>query len=70
MQWGKREAPNNQGKTIFPIAFPNKCLQVMINQYGSAAAQPSNEQYVQDKDNAGFTRGMNTWSFYWVAFGY
>ena len=70
MQWGKREAPNNQGKTIFPIAFPNKCLHIMINQYGSAAAQPSNEQYVQDRDNAGFTRGMNTWSFYWVAFGY
>lgn len=70
VQWGKREAPNNQGKTIFPIAFPNKCLHIMINQYGSAAAQPSNEQYVQDKDNAGFTRGMNTWSFYWVAFGY
>lgn len=71
MQWGKREVPNNQGKTIFPIAFPNKCLHIMINQYGSAAAaQPSNEQYVQDKDNAGFTRGMNTWSFYWVAFGY
>lgn len=70
MQWGKREAPNNQGKTIFPIAFPNKCLHVIINQYGSAAAQPSNEQYVQDKDNAGFTRGMNTWSFYWIAFGY
>jgi len=70
MQWGKRETPNNQGKTIFPIAFPNKCLHIMINQYGSAAAQPSNEQYVTDKDNAGFTRGMNTWSFYWVAFGY
>lgn len=71
MQWGKREAPNNTGKTIFPIAFPNKCLHIMINQYGSAAAaQPSNEQYVQDRDNAGFTRGMNTWSFYWVAFGY
>lgn len=70
LQWGKREAPNNQGKTIFPIAFPNKCLHIMINQYGSAAAQPSNEQYVQDRDNAGFTRGMNTWSFYWVAFGY
>lgn len=70
IQWGKREAPNNQGKTIFPIVFPQKCLHVMINQYGSAAAQPSNEQYVQDRDNAGFTRGMNTWSFYWVAFGY
>ena len=70
LQWGKREAPNNQGKTIFPIAFPNKCLHIMINQYGSSAAQPSNEQYVQDRDNAGFTRGMNTWSFYWVAFGY
>lgn len=70
IQWGKREAPNNSGKTIFPIAFPNKCLQVMINQYGSAAAQPSNEQYVDNKDNTGFTRGMNTWSFYWVAFGY
>lgn len=70
IQWGKREAPNNSGKTIFPIAFPNKCLHIMINQYGSAAAQPSNEQYVQDRDNAGFTRSMNTWSFYWVAFGY
>ena len=70
IQWGKRETPNNQGKTIFPIAFPNKCLHIMINQYGSASAQPSNEQYVQDRDNAGFTRGMNTWSFYWVAFGY
>lgn len=70
IQWGKREAPNNQGKTIFPIVFPQKCLHVMINQYGSASAQPSNEQYVQDRDNAGFTRGMNTWSFYWVAFGY
>lgn len=70
MQWGKREVPNNQGKTIFPIVFPQKCLHVMINQYGSASAQPSNEQYVQDRDNAGFTRGMNTWSFYWVAFGY
>ena len=70
MQWGKREVPNNKGKTIFPIVFPQKCLHVMINQYGSASAQPSNEQYVQDRDNAGFTRGMNTWSFYWVAFGY
>ena len=70
MQWGKREAPNNSGKTIFPIAFPNKCLHVMLTQYGSGYAQPTNEQYVQDKDNAGFTRGMNTWSFYWVAFGY
>ena len=70
MQWGKREVPNNTGKTLFPIAFPNKCLHVMVNQFGSAAAQPSNEQYVQDRDNAGFTRGMNTWSFYWVAFGY
>lgn len=70
IQWGEREAPNNSGKTIFPIAFPQKCLHVMINQYGSAAAQPINEQYVESKDNAGFTRGMNTWSFYWVAFGY
>ena len=70
MQWGKREAPNSAGKTIFPIAFPHKCLHVMINQFGSAAAQATNEQYVQDKDNAGFTRLMNTWSFYWVAFGY
>ena len=70
MQWGKREAPNSSGKTIFPIAFPNKCLHVMINQFGSAAAQATNEQYVQNKDNAGFTRLMNTWSFYWVAFGY
>ena len=70
VQWGKREAPNNGGKTIFPIAFPNKCLHVMINQYGSDYAQPSNEQYVANKDNAGFTRIMNTWSFYWVAFGY
>lgn len=70
VQWGKREAPNNGGKTIFPIAFPNKCLHVMINQYGSDYAQPSNEQYVANKDNAGFNRGMNTWSFYWIAFGY
>lgn len=70
IQWGKREAPNNSGKTIFPIAFPKKCLHIIINQYGSAAAQPTNEQYVLDKDNAGFTRGMNTWSFYWIAFGY
>ena len=70
VQWGKREAPNNGGKTIFPIAFPNKCLHVMINQYGSDYAQPSNEQYVANKDNAGFTRILNTWSFYWVAFGY
>lgn len=70
VQWGKREAPNNSGKTIFPIAFPHKCFHVMVNQYGSAAAQPTNEQYVQDKDNAGFTRLMNTWSFSWVAFGY
>lgn len=70
IQWGKREAPNNAGKTIFPIAFPNKCLHVMITQYGSDYAQPSNEQYVANKDNAGFTRLMNTWSFYWVAFGY
>ena len=70
IQWGKREVPNNQGKTIFPIAFPHKCLHVMINQYGSDYAQPSNEQYVHDKDNAGFTRGVNIWSFYWVAFGY
>ena len=70
IQWGKREAPNNKGKTIFPIAFPEKCLHIIINQYGSAAAQPTNEQYVLDKDNAGFTRGMNTWSFYWIAFGY
>lgn len=70
VQWGKRETPNNSGKTIFPIAFPNKCLHAMINQYGSDYAQPSNEQYVASKDNAGFTRIMNTWSFYWVAFGY
>ena len=70
IQWGKREAPNSSGKTIFPIAFPNKCLHVMINQFGSAAAQATNEQYVQNKDNTGFTRLMNTWSFYWVAFGY
>lgn len=70
VQWGKKEAPNSSGKTIFPIAFPNKCLHVMINQFGSAAAQATNEQYVQNKDNAGFTRLMNTWSFYWVAFGY
>lgn len=70
IQWGQREAPNNNGKTIFPIAFPNKCLHVMVSQYGSGYAQPTNEQYVPDKDNAGFTRGMNTWSFYWVAFGY
>lgn len=70
MQWGKREAPNSAGKTIFPIAFPNKCLHVMICQFGSAAAQATNEQYVQNKDNTGFTRLMNTWSFYWVAFGY
>lgn len=70
IQWGKREAPNNRGKTIFPIAFPHKCFHVIVNQYGSAAAQPTNEQYVQDKDNAGFTRLMNTWSFSWVAFGY
>lgn len=70
IQWGKREAPNNAGKTIFPIAFPNKCLHVMITQYGSDYAQPSNEQYVTNKDNAGFTRILNTWSFYWVAFGY
>lgn len=70
MQWGKREAPNNQGKTIFPIAFPNKCLHVMITQYGSDYAQPSNEQYVENKDNAGFTRIMNSWHFYWIAFGY
>lgn len=70
MQWGKREAPNSAGKTIFPIAFPHKCLHVMINQFGSAAAQATNEQYVDNKDNTGFTRLMNTWSFYWVAFGY
>lgn len=70
MQWGKREAPNSAGKTIFPIAFPNKCLHVMICQFGSAAAQATNEQYVQNKDNTGFTRLINTWSFYWVAFGY
>lgn len=70
IQWGKREAPNNGGKTIFPIAFPNKCLHVMISQYGSDYAQPSNEQYVANKDNAGFTRILNTWSFCWVAFGY
>lgn len=70
MQWGKREAPNSSGKTIFPIAFPHKCLHVMINQFGSAAAQATNEQYVDNKDNTGFTRLMNTWSFYWVAFGY
>ena len=70
IQWGKREAPNNGGKTIFPIAFPNKCLHVMISQYGSDYAQPSNEQYAANKDNAGFTRILNTWSFCWVAFGY
>ena len=70
IQWGKREAPNNSGKTIFPIAFPHKCLHVMVSQYGSGYAQPINEQYVLDKDNAGFNRGMNTWSFYWIAFGY
>lgn len=70
IQWGKRETPNNQGKTIFPIAFPHKCLHVMIIQYGSDYAQPSNEQYVANKDNAGFTRIMNSWHFYWIAFGY
>lgn len=70
IQWGKREAPNNKGKTIFPIAFPNKCLHVMIIQYGSGYAQPTNEQYVQDKDNAGFIRMLDIWSFYWTAFGY
>ena len=70
VQWGKREAPNNQGKTIFPIAFPHKCLHVMISQYGSDYAQPTNEQYIASTDNAGFTRAKNTWSFYWVAFGY
>lgn len=70
VQWGKREAPNNSGKTIFPIAFPHKCLHVMVSQYGSGYAQPINEQYVLDKDNAGFNRGMNVWSFYWIAFGY
>lgn len=70
IQWGKREAPNNTGKTIFPIAFPNKCLHVMVNQYGSDYAQPTNEQYIASTDNAGFTRTKNTWSFYWVAFGY
>lgn len=70
IQWGKREAPNNQGKTIFPIAFPNKCLHVMVSQYGSDYAQPTNEQYIASTDNAGFTRAKNTWSFYWIAFGY
>lgn len=70
VQWGKREAPNNKGKTIFPIVFPHECLHVMVSQYGSGYAQPTNEQYVQDKDNAGFTRMLDTWSFYWTAFGY
>lgn len=70
VQWGKREAPNSAGKTIFPIAFPNQCLHVMVNQYGSSYAQATNEQYVENKDNAGFTRILNTWSFYWLAIGY
>ena len=70
IQWGKRETPNSTGKTIFPIAFPNKCLHVMIIQFGSGGGQATNEQYVEDKDNTGFIRAMNTWSFYWVAFGY
>lgn len=70
IQWGKREAPNSSGKTIFPIAFPKKCLHVMIIQFGSDYAQPSNEQYVANKDNTGFFRILNTWSFYWVALGY
>ena len=70
IQWGIRKPPNYGGKTLFPIAFPNKCLHVMVILFGSSNGQATNEQLIQEKDNTGFTRFISSWPFNWFAIGY
>jgi len=70
IQWGVRKPPNHGGKTLFPIAYPNKCLHVMVILFGSSIGQATNEQLIQEKDNTGFTRFLSSWPFSWFAIGY